>query len=283
MVAQDKRESAQHLRDFGLSVLKACLLTGLSRASFYRRPKCWREVDAEVIGALNEVLQKSPQAGFWKCYRRIRRQGYRFNHKRVYRVYCAMGLNLPRRVKRLLPKREIIPLEVARAANQQWALDFMHDSLYCGKRFRTLNVIDEGTRECLAIEVDTSLPAERVIRVLEQLKANRGLPSQILLDNGPELISHQFADWCKAHQIKLAYIQPGKPTQNGLAERFNGSFRKEFLNAYLFETLNQVRELAWRWQIDYNEERPHDSLGGLPPAIYRKQLEMENSNFKVSH
>ena len=159
----------------------------------------------------------------------------------------------------------------------------MHDSLYCGKRFRTLNVIDEGTRECLAIEVDTSLPAERVIRVLEQLKANRGLPSQIRLDNGPELISHQFADWCKAHQIKLAYIQPGKPTQNGLAERFNGSFRKEFLNAYLFETLNQVRELAWRWQIDYNEERPHDNLGGLPPAIYRKQLEMENSNFKVSH
>lgn len=194
-----------------------------------------------------------------------------------------MGLNKPRRVKRKLPKRIARPLKVAPLVNHQWALDFMHDSLYCTKRFRTLNIIDEGTRECLAIEVDTSLPAGRVIRTLEQLKSDRGLPNQIRLDNGPELISAEFVDWCEEHDIELLHIQPGKPAQNGFAERFNGSFRREFLDVYLFESISQVREMAWHWRLDYNEERPHDSLGGLPPTIYRKTLELENSNSEVSH
>ncbi len=136
-----------------------------------------------------------------------------------------MGLNLPRRVKRMLPKREPRPLEIKAEVNSQWALDFMHDTLYCGKRFRTLNVIHEGTRECLAIEVDSSLLAERVVWVLEQLKAERGLPRQIRLDNGPELISGTFATWCEDNDIDLAYIEKGKPQQNGFAERFNGSMR----------------------------------------------------------
>jgi len=207
--------------------------------------------------------------------------GHGFNHKRVYRVYCRLGLNLPRRVKRKLPKRESKPLQVKAAVNQQWALDFMHDSLYCGKRFRTLNVIDEGTRECLAIEIDSSLPAERVVRVMEQLKDERGLPQQIRLDNGPELVSEAFSSWCERHRIELAYIAKGKPQQNGFAERFNGTMRRELLDAYLFENLSQVREMAWQWRLDYNDERPHESLGDVPPIEYRRKL--ENSNSSVSH
>ena len=157
----------------------------------------------------------------------------------------------------------------------------MHDTLYCGKRFRVLNVIDQGTRECLAIEVDTSLPAPRLVRVMEQLKGDRGLPKQIRVDNGPELVSSTFVEWCEEYDIQLVYIQPGKPQQNGFAERFNGSFRREFLNAYLFESFGQVLEMAWFWQLGYNDERPHESLGNLPPRIYRQKL--ESSNLAVSH
>lgn len=277
----EKREAADHLLNRGVNIKRACHLAGIGRATYYRKPVDWRKRDAAVIDALNEQIAKSPQAGFWKCYKRIRQAGYRLNHKRVYRVYCRMGLNKPRRTKRVLPRRQPRPLEVFAQANHQWALDFMHDSLYCGKTFRTLNVIDEGTRECLAIEVDSSLPAARVIRVLERLKEERGLPAQIRMDNGPEFISSAFVDWCNEHNIDMAYIKPGKPQQNGFAERFNGSFRREFLDVYLFETLRQVRDMAWVWMIDYNEERPHDSLGDLPPAVYRQKL--ENSNLKLSH
>lgn len=256
--------------------MKACQLTSLSRATFYRQPVDWRKKDRVVIDAIQSVLAKSPQSGFWKCYFRLRFQGYAFNHKRVYRVYCRLGLNLKRRIKKVLPVREKRPLIIEKTPNIQWALDFMHDSLYCGKRFRTLNIIDEGTRECLAIEVDTSLPAERVIRVLERLKIDRGLPKQIRMDNGPELISANLLNYCENNRIELFHIQPGKPQQNGFIERFNGSFRREFLNAYLFESLSQVREMVWFWQQDYNLNRTHESLNHLPPEVYRKQL--ENSN-----
>ena len=191
-----------------------------------------------------------------------------------------MGLNLKRRTKRVLPKRVAKPLAIKPQPNHQWVLDFVQDTLYCGKRFRTLNILDEGTRECLAIEVDTSLPAARLIRVLERLKEERGLPGQIRVDNGPELISTIFYDWCQQHAINVAYIQPGKPQQNAFVERFNGSFRREFLDAYLFHNLHQVREMAWTWMLDYNDERPHESLGDIPPAIYRKQL--ENSSLDMS-
>jgi putative transposase len=170
-------------------------------------------------------------------------------------------------------------MEIKAEVNRSWSLDFMQDSLYSGKRFRVLNVIDEGVRECLAIEVDTSLKAERVVRVLERLKDWRGTPQMIRLDNGPELTSVKLQAWCESNGVELRFIQPGKPNQNAFIERFNRTFRSEALNAYIFESLEEVREVAWWWMVTYNEERPHEALGGLPPSLFRKRLSVETSTF----
>jgi putative transposase len=158
----------------------------------------------------------------------------------------------------------------------------MSDTLYGGRRFRTLNVLDEGAREGLATEIDTSLPAERVIRVLDQVVAWRGQPQAIRLDNGPELIAEPFMTWCAERGIELRYIQPGEPDQNAFIERFNRTYRTEVLNAYVFESLDQVREISAAWLQSYNEERPHEALAGLPPALYRARLDARSSLLAVS-
>jgi len=148
-----------------------------------------------------------------------------------------------------------------------------HDTLYGGRKFRTLKVLDEGVREALAIEVDASLASERVVRVLEQFKERRGLPTQIRVDNGPEFISQTLVLWAEENGVKLHYIQPWKSTQNACIERPNRTFRNEVLDACMFDDLDEVRDYAWEWMIDYNEERPHDALGKIPPTIYRKKTE----------
>lgn len=177
--------------------------------------------DQVVIGALNAMVEKRPRWGFWKCFDRLRLDGYQWNHKRVHRVYKAMKLNLPRRTKRRLPKRVQQPMVVEARANAGWAMDFMSDTLYHGRRFRTLNILDEGVRKVLDIVVDTSIPGGRVVRTLDQLLEWRGKPTAIRVDNGPEYLSQIFADWCRRHHIQLRYIQPGKPNQNAYIERFN--------------------------------------------------------------
>jgi putative transposase len=192
-----------------------------------------------------------------------------------------MGLNQKRRTKKRLPDRPRQPLEVPAEINHTWSFDFMSDSLYCGRRFRVLNVIDEGTREALEIVVDTSLPAARVVRELEQIKSVRGKPRRIRVDNGPEMLAQVFTDWCEDNHVELVYIQPGKPNQNAYIERFNRSYRTEVLNPYLFINLRQVRELSAAWLISYNEERPHDSLGRIPPAEFRRQITGEVSTLKL--
>jgi putative transposase len=179
-----KRQAGEVLvREHRLSVRRACRAVGLSRAAWYRPPVPWTERDGPVIDALHAVLAKAPRSGFWKCYDRVRRAGHPWNHKRVHRVYCALRLNLPRRAKRRVPHRLRQPLVAPTALNQIWALDFMHDTLYGGRRFRTLNVLDEANREALGIEVGTSIPASRVVRVLDQLVALHGRPAAIRLDN----------------------------------------------------------------------------------------------------
>ena len=219
-----------------------------------------------IIGTLDQLTQQHPAIGVWQCHYRMRMLGHGWNFKRVYRVYTGMGLNIRRRTKKRLPARVKQALLQPEAPHQVWSIDFMHDSLWDGRTYRMLNVIDDYNREVLAIEVDTSLPALRVIRVLEQLKTVRPLPKMIRTDNGPEFISCKLDHWCKANKIILAHIQPGKPTQNAYVERFNGNIRRELLNAYVFRTLGEVRQKTQEWMIDYNNHRPHKALGYRSPA-----------------
>ena len=198
----------------------------------------------------------------------LRRQGHTWNHKRVYRVYCSLKLNLRRKGKRRLPARNPQPLETPLAANVCWSVDFMSDALYSGQRFRTFNVVDDFNREALAIEVDINLPASRVIRVLERITTWRGYPARLRMDNGPELVSVALADWAEEHGVVLDFIQPGRPTQNSYIERFNRTYREEVLDFYIFSRISEVRDTTERWLREYNEERPHESLSNLTPAEY---------------
>ena len=209
-----------------LSIRRACEAAGLSRAAWYKQPQDRLERDRGVIAALTRVTDENRRWGFWKSYDRLRLEGYRWNHKRVYRVYCQLGLNHKRRTRKRLPARTRQPRfsGVPSIPNAVWALDFMSDALYVGRRFRTLNVLDEGIREALTIEIDTSLPGQRVVRVLERLSVWRGLPEAIRCDNGPELTSQVFVDWCERQGIEIRYIQPGKPNQNAFIERFNPAY-----------------------------------------------------------
>lgn len=224
--------------------------------------------DSSLIEALHQLVEKHPTIGFWKCYYRLRRKGYGCNHKRLYRVYTLLRLNVRRKARRRVPQRIKQPLQIPGSINEGWSMDFMCDSLVDGRRFRLLNIIDDYNRESLAIEIDTSLPALRVIRALNQLIETRSKPKLIRVDNGPEFISDRLQQWCDDLGITLQFIQPGKPMQNGFVERNNGSLRKELLDAYLFYSLQEVREMAQEWQHDYNFERPHESLGYVPPVEY---------------
>jgi putative transposase len=228
-----------------------------------------------IQDALTSITIKHPTIGFWQSYYRFRNRGETWNHKRVRRIYRQMKLNIRRRAKRRLPERVKQPLSVPTAPNQVWSIDFMSDALVDGRRFRLLNVLDDFNRESLAIEVDTSLPCLRVIRVLEQLLKQRGKPANIRTDNGPEFISHKLEEWCREKQITLQFIQPGRPMQNAYIERKNGSIRRELLNAYLFYSLNEVRVMCEEWRQDYNTERPHKSLGYLSPLLYAIRWQKE--------
>jgi putative transposase len=181
-------------------------------------------------------------------------------------VYTGLKLNIRRRFKKRLPTRVKQALFQPEAINQVWSIDFMSDSLWNGRKFRLLNIVDDYNREVLALEADISLPAQRVIRVLEYLREFRGLPKMIRVDNGPEFISHALDEWCRKHEILLTYIQPGKPMQNGYVERCNGSIRKELLDANVFYSLKDVHDRIEVWMRDYNYERPHESLGYRAPV-----------------
>jgi putative transposase len=271
------------VKEYGLRVARACRIVRFSRAAYYRDPRPASERDAAVIAALVEIVERHPRNGFWKCFDRLRRKGQGWNHKRVHRVYCALKLNLPRRTKRRLPGRLRQPLEAPQQLNHVWALDFMSDALYSGRKIRTLNVIDEGNREALAIDVALAIPSVRVIRILDELVTVHGQPRAVRVDNGPELISEAFMTWCGEHGIEVRHIQPGKPDQNAFVERFNRSYRREVLDAYVFESVEDVQRATDEWLEDYNSERPHDSLGRVPPLTFmpRPQWPPESS-YQVS-
>jgi putative transposase len=259
------------VEDHQVSERQACKTLSLPRSSYRYRHKV--KNDEPVISELNHLVDRHPSIGFWQSYHRIRNHGHPWNHKRVYRVYTAMQLNIRRRAKKRLPARVKQTLMQPDGPNQVWSVDFMSDSLWNGKTFRLLNVIDDFNREILSVEADTSLPALRVIRVLEQLKQTRGLPMMIRVDNGPEFISFKLDYYCRQNHVTLIFIQPGKPTQNAFIERCNGSIRKELLSAYVFQSLSEVRVKIREWVKDYNENRPHKALGYLTPReAYDKNI-----------
>src|SRR5215210_9351490 len=228
------------MQEFGASERQACRTIQLSRCAYRYQAK--RPTDEPIAQELRQLAEKQSRWGCDKMTDYLRNAGHNWNHKRIRRVYRAMGLHLKRKPKKRLPARPAQALAVPGRANQTWSLDFMSDALSNGRTFRTLNVIDDYNREALWIEVDTSLPAERVVRVLETLLLERTAPQSIRMDNGPELISQRLDNWAKEKHIELLHIQPGKPAQNAYIERFNRTFREDVLDAYLFDDLQEVRQ-----------------------------------------
>lgn len=200
----------------------------------------------------------------------IKQSGHRWNHKRVYRNYIAMGLNLRIKPRKRLPSREAKCIIQPIQRNICWSIDFMSDALWQGHRFRTFNVIDDYNREGLGIYVDFGISAVKVTQCLDRLASIQGYPKIIRLDNGPEFTSLHFNSWAKMHHIQLDYIQPGKPAQNALIERFNRTYRQEVLDMNLFSCLDEVRTISQAWLVTYNQVRPHQALGNLPPLVFAK-------------
>ena len=246
----------------------ACGLMEMDRGTCRYRPR--RQEDGRLRTRLRELAEARRRFGYRRLQVLLAREGWQVNHKRVYRLYVEEKLGLRRKRGR---KRSGVrqPLAEPTGANQVWSVDFMTDALSSGRRFRTLNIVDDYTREALAIEVDTSLGGLRVVRVLEELKGRRGLPRQIRSDNGPEFLSRVLDQWAYEHGIEWHYIQPGRPMENGYVESFNGRFRDECLNENWFGDLAEARHTIEAWRQDYNQARPHSALGYRTPEEFATQ------------
>lgn len=254
----------------GASIRQACADFTISETCYRYRPKRPGE-NADIADWLVRLTHNQRNWGFGMCFLYLRNvKGFAWNHKRVYRIYRELALNLRIKPKKRLMREKPQPLAVPTSINQIWSMDFMHDQLSDGRRFRLFNVLDDFNREGLGIEVDLSLPSARVIRSLEQIIEWRGRPSMIRCDNGPEYISGALLAWAKDRGIRIEYIQPGQPQQNAYVERYNRTVRYDWLAQHLFDRIEQVQESATRWLWTYNHERPNMALGGITPM--RKRL-----------
>ncbi len=255
----------QVVADQGLSIRRACTIFQISQTG-YRYEGKTRAENEQIADWLIRLTENHRNWGFGLCYLYLRNvKHFTWNHKRIYRIYKDLELNLRIKPKKRLNRDKPEPLAVPATINEVWSMDFMHDQLDSGRNFRLFNVIDDHNREALGIEVDFSLPAERVTRTLNQIIEWRGKPKAIRSDNGPEYISHILQQWAKERDIQLHYIQPGNPQQNAYVERFNRTVRYEWLSQYLWADLNEVRQFATGWMHDYNHHRPHMALGGITP------------------
>jgi len=234
--AATKREVVDYLvSEYPINIRQACKSLNFEQSSYYYHPK--KQDDSEVIDFLNTLSEKHPNYGFKIMFHSLRNQGFGWNHKKVYRVYKKLGLNLVRKRRRRLASRERQNLEVPNNNNEIWSMDFMSDALFNSRRFRTLNIIDDYNREAIWMEIGLSIGAIHMTDLLEWVIKERGKPKAIRTDNGPEFTSTVFTNWCHKHRIEIRYIQPGKPVQNAFIERFNRSYITEVLDARIFNNL----------------------------------------------
>jgi putative transposase len=272
VTATHRRQVVTHLRAaFGISARRACRVVGLSRSRWHYQPQRL-ERDQAVRARLRELAAARPRFGYQRLHLLLRREGVGVNHQRVYRLYREERLLVRPHRGRKHPAVPRVPLLAPTHANERWGMDFIHDACADGRRFRCLTMVDEYTRECPVIEADTSLPAARVIGVLDQLAGRRGLPRSLVVDHGPEFISRALDLWAYRRGIELVFIRPGKPVENASVESFHSRFRDECLSTHWFETMTDVRFQVERWRQDYNEVRPHTSLGGRTPRAFAETL-----------
>ena len=249
-------------REVGVSERQACKSVGIQRST--KRHKSQRKDDALVRSKIVAMADARRRFGYRRITWMLQREGLSINKKRVYRIYCEENLQVRKR-KRKKSRSFRQPLKPATRPVERWSMDFVSDSLASGRRFRTLNVVDEFTRECLAIEVDFSLPGKRVARVLDRLIWLHGRPERIVLDNGPEFTGTALMEWSTKNNTFLDFIQPGRPMENAICESFNGRFRDECLNESWFTDLDNARDVTAAWRDDYNCTRPHGAWGALTP------------------
>ncbi|CAM5210858.1 transposase [Alishewanella longhuensis] len=277
-----RRELAQKaVQNHSITIKLACALFGLSETCYRYQAKL-SDKNAKIADWLLRLTEAHRSWGFGMCFYFLRNvKRFSCNHKRVLRIYRELELNLRIKPKKRLKRDKPDALAVPESMNQCWSMDFMHDQLEDGRSFRLLNIIDDFNREGLAIEVDFSLPAERVVRTLSQVIEWRGKPKQIRSDNGPEYISALLAEWAEKHEVELMFIQPGNPQQNAYVERYNRTVRYEWLNQYLFSSIAEVQDHATEWLWFYNNERPNKAIGGIPPK-YKQALMTQPSTFSVN-
>ena len=260
----------------GRSIRKACLLVGLSRASYDYKPIADR--DDKLRERIRELANQRRRFGCPRIHILLRRERLVINHKRTERIYREEGLSLRKRRRKKTAARTRVILPVPERTNERWSMDFVTDSMVTGRRFRALVIVDDYSRECPAIEVDTSLGGFRVVSVLERLRETRGLPEVITIDNGPEFAGRALDEWAYSRGVKLNFIRPGKPIENAFAESFIGRLRDECLNENWFMSLKHARDIIENWRIDYNEDRPHGSLGGLSPNEFVENIDLFPKN-----
>ena len=251
----------------GTSLRRACRVVGLSTAT-WRYQRRGRVDNTALQARLETHAAAPPRYGYRRLRTLVAREGLVANHKRVYRVYREAGLQVSRRRRKRVTRGDRVSLPTPSRPRERWSMDFMADTLADGRPFRTLNIVDDFTRECVAIEVDRSLPGARVVRVLEQLRLTRGLPRTIVVDNGPEFAGRALDAWAYARDVTLRFIRPGKPIENAYVESFNGKFRDECLNEHWFLSVTEAQTVIEAWRVDYNTVRPHSALQEQTPAGY---------------
>ena len=280
-----KRQAVDYVRkEHSLSTVRACRLIGISKSTFYY--DAMLPNDTSLRKALKNIAAKRRRWGYRRLMIILQRKGFFDNHKRIYRIYREERLQVPRRRRRRRAKGRVDKINVPEKPLQRWSMDFVHDGTARGQRLRMLNIVDDFTRECVAIEVDTSISGERVTRVLDKVIEYFGKPASLLMDNGPEFTGKALDQWAYKQKISLRFIEPGKPMQNGYVESFNGKFRDECLNEHWFFDVFDARRTIEEWREDYNKERPHSSLGYLTPEAFAatvkkdEQIKMKKLSLK---